>query len=383
MYSWSRRESRVDRASVNGAGADRLQCHQEPAWGTPLLPVPRAAHAHPRDTATSSRRSTCWRARADVCLVCLFRSDPQTDSAEVRKIVEGRIPGRTHLLRVGVRGEDRSGCVSRGMPRRGVAFSPGALGDSLGDHRSGGPPQTCRHHRAGRHRRFCPGIWIGRRLGAQQGPGGGDAPAAGRSNSFMPTSAVPPNGCTPHIRPGTRWHGRGYRSPLTPSSAPHRSIPRPSPEVTRFIVISGIDGCGKTTLIRALRNRLEQEGLTTRYEWLRYNHRLVRPVHGLSRLVGLSRRYRTADQSVWRHEFYRSRLFCSFYILLTWLDAWLGRLMLAARLQFPEASMLWCATAGSRTSWSIWRWTRGGAAFSPGPGIRDSRALCRPAPDST
>jgi hypothetical protein len=112
--------------------------------------------------------------------------------------------------------------------------------------------------------------------------------------------------------------------------------------VTQFIVISGIDGCGKTTLIAALRNRLEREGLRTRYEWLRYNHRLVRPVHGLSRLVGLSRHYRTGDQSVWRHEFYRSRLFCSFYILLTWLDVWLGRLILAARLTSQDVDIVVC-----------------------------------------
>jgi hypothetical protein len=131
--------------------------------------------------------------------------------------------------------------------------------------------------------------------------------------------------------------------------------------VARFIVISGIDGCGKTTLIQGLRTRLEQEGLTTRYEWLRYNHRLVRPVHGLSRLVGLSRRYKvawasrpgiqdhgqdaratTGSQFVWRHEFYRSRLFCSFYILLTWLDVWLGRRILAARLRSQDVDVVVC-----------------------------------------
>jgi len=100
----------------------------------------------------------------------------------------------------------------------------------------------------------------------------------------------------------------------------------------QFLVISGIDGCGKTTLIRRLQDRLAEEGLTTRYEWMRYNHRLVRPVHGLARLVGLSRRYEVAGRSVWRHEFHRSRSFSSCYILLTWLDAWLGRLRLIFRL---------------------------------------------------
>ncbi len=34
--------------------------------------------------------------RADVCLVCLFRSDPQTDSADVHKMVEGR----SHVERI-------------------------------------------------------------------------------------------------------------------------------------------------------------------------------------------------------------------------------------------------------------------------------------------
>jgi hypothetical protein len=112
--------------------------------------------------------------------------------------------------------------------------------------------------------------------------------------------------------------------------------------MTQFIVISGIDGCGKTTVIHALRNRLEREGLTTRYEWLRYNHRLVRPMHALSRLIGLSRPYWIEGQRIWRHEFHRIRLFSSFYIVLTWLDAWLGRLILAAKLMRKKADVVVC-----------------------------------------
>ncbi len=68
----------------------------------------------------------------------------------------------------------------------------------------------------------------------------------------------------------------------------------------------------------------------------------MRPVHGLSRLVGLSRRRRIGDQYVWHHEFYRSRLFSSFYIALTWLDAWLGRLILAVRLLHQKADVVVC-----------------------------------------
>lgn len=110
----------------------------------------------------------------------------------------------------------------------------------------------------------------------------------------------------------------------------------------QFIIISGIDGCGKTTLISQLRDRLEREGLVTRYEWLRYNHRIVRPLHVLSRLVRLSRPYRVGNARIWRHEFYRSRAFSSCYILLTWLDAWLGRLILAAKLVFWKTDVVVC-----------------------------------------
>ena len=112
--------------------------------------------------------------------------------------------------------------------------------------------------------------------------------------------------------------------------------------MTRFIVISGIDGCGKTTVINQLRDRLEREGLTTRYAWLRYSHRLVRPVHALAKLVGLSRCYEIDGRRVWRHEFHRSRLFSSFYIALIWLDAWLGRLILGAKLTLKKADVVVC-----------------------------------------
>jgi hypothetical protein len=122
---------------------------------------------------------------------------------------------------------------------------------------------------------------------------------------------------------------------------PAKDVPMDS-IMTQFLVISGIDGCGKTTVIRQLQSRLEDEGFTTRYEWLRYNHRLVRPVHGFSRLIGLSRRYRIGDQDVWRHEFHRSQRFSSFYIALTWLDVWLGRLLLAVRLLGTKADVVVC-----------------------------------------
>lgn len=110
----------------------------------------------------------------------------------------------------------------------------------------------------------------------------------------------------------------------------------------RYIIVSGIDGCGKTAVVNELCKRLEREGLSTRYEWMRYNHRLVKPIHGLCRLVGLSRAYEVDGRRIWRHEFYQSGLFSSCYITLTWLDVLLGRLLLEIRLLLRQVDVVVC-----------------------------------------
>jgi hypothetical protein len=112
--------------------------------------------------------------------------------------------------------------------------------------------------------------------------------------------------------------------------------------MTRFVVISGIDGCGKTTVIDRLQQRLERRGIKTRYEWLRYNHRLARPVHAIARLVGLSRRHEVDGRTIWRHEFYRSRWFSSFYIALTWLDVLIGRWLVVRRAASHGIDIVLC-----------------------------------------
>ena len=42
--------------------------------------------------------------------------------------------------------------------------------------------------------------------------------------------------------------------------------------MVKIIAISGIDGCGKTTVIEKLQEELSQKGLPVKYVWLRYNH---------------------------------------------------------------------------------------------------------------
>ncbi|WP_188109783.1 thymidylate kinase [Pseudohalioglobus sediminis] len=110
----------------------------------------------------------------------------------------------------------------------------------------------------------------------------------------------------------------------------------------KFIIISGIDGSGKTTIIDAVKDRLEDKGVQSQYIWLRYNHIIIKPVHALCRLVGLSKRYDSIQGKVWRHEFYKSQSFCSIYIFLTWLDTWLGRFKITWRLRGINVDVVIC-----------------------------------------
>ena len=100
----------------------------------------------------------------------------------------------------------------------------------------------------------------------------------------------------------------------------------------RYIVISGNDGSGKTTLINHLEQYFKDQGKNTLTIWLRYNHYMVRPVHGLSRVIGLSKKYQSSLGTAWRHEFYKSPLFCWFYIQLTYIDTLIGKVKLFCKI---------------------------------------------------
>lgn len=109
-----------------------------------------------------------------------------------------------------------------------------------------------------------------------------------------------------------------------------------------IIVISGIDGSGKTTVIESLQERIQRNGVKTHYVWMRYNHIFCKPVHGLCRLIGLSKRYNTRMGKVWRHEFYKSPFFCSLYIFLTYIDTWIGKVRLIHQLKGVDAELIIC-----------------------------------------
>lgn len=88
----------------------------------------------------------------------------------------------------------------------------------------------------------------------------------------------------------------------------------------KYIVISGIDGSGKTTIIEELQKRLSAQGYKTHYVWMRYNHYLVKALNALARMLNLSVKTSYGQRTVWEHHYYRSKLFYKIYICSSYLD---------------------------------------------------------------
>ena len=89
----------------------------------------------------------------------------------------------------------------------------------------------------------------------------------------------------------------------------------------RVIVISGIDGSGKSTIIAGLEKALLEMGYSTYTPWLRYNHYLTKGVFAVAKLLGLySYEVRNGKRVVGYHDFYRSRLILVMFVFSTFLD---------------------------------------------------------------
>jgi thymidylate kinase len=100
----------------------------------------------------------------------------------------------------------------------------------------------------------------------------------------------------------------------------------------KYLVISGIDGSGKTTVIEKVREYFTNENIETFYIWLRFNHYFCKGMHALARIFKLSVKKPSYRGEAWFHEFYRSKLFCAVYIRLTYLDTIIGILKLRFKL---------------------------------------------------
>ena len=96
--------------------------------------------------------------------------------------------------------------------------------------------------------------------------------------------------------------------------------------MAQCIIISGIDGSGKSTIINETKKALEDKGKNVGYIWLRFNHYLTKGMHAIARVLRLSVKVHNEMGDVWQHRLYKSQIFCSLYILTTYLDTWVSRL---------------------------------------------------------
>lgn len=95
--------------------------------------------------------------------------------------------------------------------------------------------------------------------------------------------------------------------------------------MAKYIIISGVDGSGKTTVIEGVRKQLEAEGKKVGYIWMRYHHKLVTVMHAIAKLTGLAYKETTEIGEMWLHRFYKNKLFCWCYIRCSYIDNWMAR----------------------------------------------------------
>lgn len=95
--------------------------------------------------------------------------------------------------------------------------------------------------------------------------------------------------------------------------------------MSKYIIISGIDGSGKTTVINALTEALRAKGYSTEYIWMRFNHYSVKVMNALARILGLSVKVHNAFGDVWEHRLYKNRLFCKIYVWCSYIDNVIAR----------------------------------------------------------
>ena len=94
-----------------------------------------------------------------------------------------------------------------------------------------------------------------------------------------------------------------------------------------IIVISGVDGSGKTSVIENLQSTLERESYKTRYVWLRYNHYLTKFILAFCRFSGLTRYIHFENSRVVYHDFHCSRIVSWLFITTTFIDTFFTSLI--------------------------------------------------------
>ena len=86
----------------------------------------------------------------------------------------------------------------------------------------------------------------------------------------------------------------------------------------RYIIFSGIDGCGKSTQIKMLNTYLESVGINSKVVWLRSPHLFTSPLNFLCRILGMT----TYDKenNLFFRDYSKSKIIRKIYPSLQYLD---------------------------------------------------------------
>ena len=88
----------------------------------------------------------------------------------------------------------------------------------------------------------------------------------------------------------------------------------------RFIYFTGVDGCGKSTVIDELIKEYAGRGIRAERVWLRFNYFFTRPVLLFSRIIGLTRREKKGGKTYSIHDFHRSKVIAHMVQYLHFID---------------------------------------------------------------
>ncbi|MGF1474909.1 MAG: glycosyltransferase [Geminicoccaceae bacterium] len=88
-----------------------------------------------------------------------------------------------------------------------------------------------------------------------------------------------------------------------------------------LIGLSGVDGTGKSTLLRTLQQRLQDQDVQAQIVWTRFRNYLSKPLLGLTRLTGHNRRIERAEGTVRLHRFREPALLARSFLAAQWLDS--------------------------------------------------------------
>ena len=102
-----------------------------------------------------------------------------------------------------------------------------------------------------------------------------------------------------NIRPPDLTHWQGWRKAMEPF-VPQR---RRALADHRMICLCGVDGSGKTYLLRYLQEELDHRGLDHRHVWTRFRNYLSKPLLALCLLTGHNRKERVDGVTIGYHDF--------------------------------------------------------------------------------